>query len=68
LTGVVLLYCEIAAPHNTGEARQIGQRRVKNVAAYIVEVDVDTIGTMLAQRFAHVFALVVVCRVVLVER
>jgi len=45
LTGVVLLYCEIAAPHNTGEARQIGQRRVKNVAAYIVEVDVDTIGS-----------------------
>src|SRR5208283_3853565 len=40
-------------------ARQIGQRRVENVAADVVKINVDPFGTSLAQRLAHVFGLVV---------
>src|SRR5271166_3206671 len=39
--------------------RQIGQRRVEYVAADVVKINVDPFGTLLAQRLAHVFDLVV---------
>ena len=43
--------------------RQIGQRRIENVAADIVEKDVDPIRAMLSQRLADVLRLVVDGRV-----
>ena len=44
--------------------RQIGQRRVEYAAADVVKINVDLfVGTLLAQRLAHVFDLVVNRRV-----
>src|SRR5271157_1858859 len=40
-------------------APQVGQRRIENVAADVVKINVDPFGTLLAQRLAHVFGLVV---------
>ena len=37
----------------------MGQRRVENVAADIVEIHVYPFGTMLAQRLAYIFGLVI---------
>ena len=48
-----------AADHDARVAREIGQRRVENVAADIVEMDVDPFRTSLSERLAHVLGLVV---------
>jgi hypothetical protein len=39
--------------------REIGQRRVENVAADIVEIDVDPFSALQSERLADVFGLVV---------
>ncbi len=59
LIGVVLLYWEIAPQMTTRAAVEKEQRGVENLAADVIEIDVDALGAVLRQGCLHVFRLVV---------
>src|SRR6266566_7202737 len=61
LLRVVLRYR--AADDDPGAAGKPGQNGVEDISAHVVEVDVDTTGRVLAQRFSQVLVLVVDRRV-----
>ena len=56
--GVVVLR-DRAADDDPRAARELREHRVEDVAADVVEIDVDALGAMLAQRLLDVLALVV---------
>ena len=60
MIGVVLLYCEIA-PQMTTRARRAEeeQQRVEDLAADVVEVDVDALRAVLREGGLHVLGLVI---------